>query len=163
MACQAGRPGRRRHRPSPASVPSTTSLATLYTCAPGLRTLARQRRTAPRLLRRAAGTRPRRPVPPPPPNSPPRRPTGQAKATMSFTRSSRAQPPASCRRRSTGVPQPAQDQAGELADRRRPDCGRPSSSPPTVRTPTRPPRSPLRFSLLTRAPGSLGRRRRHPP
>jgi hypothetical protein len=30
MACQAGRPGRCRHRPSPTSVPCTTSRATLY-------------------------------------------------------------------------------------------------------------------------------------
>jgi hypothetical protein len=129
MACQAGRPGRRRHRPSPASVPCTTSRATLYACAPGLRTLARLRRTAPRLLRRAAGTRPRGPVLPPP-NSSPRRSPGQAEAAMSFTRPSRAQPPASRRRRSAGAPQPAQDQAGELADRRRPDCGRPSTPLP---------------------------------
>jgi hypothetical protein len=158
MADTARSPGRRR-RPSSASVPCTTRSAPYLAVLP---------QVACALTLAAAALRRLRKTPPPEPQARHRpssirrreaRP-GEAAATRSFTRSSCASSASSRRQSRTGVPPPSRATTG------RPCSPSPAAcrlSPSKVSTPLSPPRAPLRFPLLTRAPGSLGRRRRHSP
>jgi hypothetical protein len=123
--------------------------------------------TAPHLCRsappaspppRATATRPSRP----PPIRRLCRSPGQTSITSSILPPRRTRSAVARRKLSTGAPPPLQVGLTTVVVRRQPVSGCFPSLPPSVSRPTRSLRSPLRFSLLTWASGSLGRRRHHP-
>jgi hypothetical protein len=158
MADTARSPGRRRW-PSSASVPCMTCNAP-YLAAPP--------QTAHALTLAAAALR--RLVKTPPPEPQARRQSSSIR--WRDARPGKLPPPAASRGRAAHPPPlPVVSQAPEYRcrlgppqDDRAPRRWPLAVFPPSkVSTPLSPPRTPLRFPLLTRAPGSLGRRRRHSP